>query len=144
MAHSQLEGRAPLKGASAMRAYVPVAFVVAGAASQLSETVLPAGSVNDYPFGITSATVATAGDPISYWQRGDVAKCVAGASIGAGALLGIGSTNGILIPLSPSGLSTALGSAIGAQGLRWAVGIALKNAAAADLFPVAINPQQII
>jgi hypothetical protein len=79
MAHSQLEGRAPLKGASAMRAYVPIAFIVAGAGgSSLSETVLPAGSFNDLPFGITSATVATAGDPISYWQRGDVAKCVVG------------------------------------------------------------------
>lgn len=144
MAQSQIEGRAPLAGASAIRAYVPIAFVVAGAGSQVSETVLPAGSVNDYPFGITSATVATAGDPVSYWQHGDIAKCIAGASIGAGALVGIGSTNGILIVVAPSGLSTALGSAVGANGLRYAVGVALKNAAAADKFPVSIRPQQVI
>lgn len=141
MAHSQLEGRAPLKGASAMRAYVPIAFIVAGAGgSSLSETVLPAGSFNDYPFGITLATVATYGDPVSYWQRGDVAKCVAGASLGAGAQVALGSSNGILIPLTASNIA----SAANGSGLRYVVGTALKNAAAGDLFPVAVNPAQII
>lgn len=141
MAQSQLEARPPLKGASAMAAYVPITFIVAGAGgSSLSETVLPAGSINDLPFGITSATVATYNDPVSYWRAGDVAKCIAGASLGAGALVGIGSTNGVLAPFSASG-----GPATANQtAVRWAVGIALKNAAAGDKFPVFINPDQIV
>lgn len=142
MAHSQLEGRVPLKAASAIKAYVPVKFP--DPASALSETVFAAGTWQDFAIGITSATVASPGDPVSYWQHGDVAKCIAGASLGAGAHVSLGSTNGVLAPLLASGLSTALGSAVGAAGVRWSVGVALKNAAPGDFFPVLIQLRQII
>lgn len=141
MAHTQIEGRPPLKAASAMRAYAPIAFVVAGAGgSVLSETVLPAGSFNDFAFGITSATVASAGDPVSYWSPHDVGKGIAAASLGAGAFVVVGSSNGVLIPLTPSwGASVAAAAAP-----RYRVGIALKNAVAGDFFPVYISPQQLL
>lgn len=135
MAHTQLQGRVPLKAASAMRAYVPITFLPAG--SSLSETVIAAGSLNDFQFGLSAATVASPGDPITWFQPGDVGKGIAGASLGAGALVGIGSTNGILIPVTPSAAATAM-------ALRWTVGIALKNAAAGDLMPVFIKADQIV
>ncbi len=141
MAHNVEGFRIPMKAASAISQYVPVTPLPA--ASALSETVYAAGSVNDMPLGFTTATVASPGDPVSV-QFSGVVKGVAGASLGAGAPVAVGSTNGILIPLLPSGLSTALGSAIGAAELRWSVGVALKNAVAADLFPVLLKAAQII
>jgi hypothetical protein len=129
MAHDQEGPRLPAKAASAIAQYVPVTGVPAG--SSLSETVYRAGSVNDFPLGFTTATVASPGDEVSI-QNGGVTKGVAGASMGAWTPVAVGSTNGILIPLVPSGLSTALGSAIGAQGVRWSVGVTTKNAVAGD------------
>ena len=142
MAHNQSGGRPPVKAASAIAQYVPVAFLPA--ASALGETVIRAGSFNEIPFGVTLSSVASPGDPVTIGVRGETVKGVAGASLGAGALVAVGSVNGILVPIVPSGLSTALGSALGALGVRWAVGIAMKNAAAADLFPVYLDPSQII
>lgn len=142
MAHSQMDDRIPLKAASAIAAYLPVKFL--DAASAVSETVVQAASLNDLALGFTSASVASPGDPISWWQPGDVAKGIAGASMGAGALVGVGSSNGVLAPVLASGLSTALGSALGAAGVRWAVGVVLKNAAAGDRVPVFVSPRQII
>lgn len=135
MAHTQLQGRVPLKAASAMRAYVPITFLPPG--SSLSETVIAAGSLNDFQFGLSAATVASPGDPLTWWQTGDVGKGIAGASMGAGAIVGIGSTNGILIPQAASAAATAM-------ALRWTVGVVLKNAAAGDLIPVYVKPDQII
>lgn len=135
MAQSQLAARVPLKAASAMGAYRPITFLAGGSA--LSETIIPAGSFNDFQFGLTSATVASPGDPISWWQPGDVGKGIAGASMGAGAFVSIGSTNGILIPQVPSAAATAM-------ALRWTVGIVLKNAVAGDFIPVFIKPDQIV
>jgi hypothetical protein len=141
MAHNQEGFRIPAVAASAISQYVPVTGVPPGSA--LSETVYRAGSLNDYPIGFTTATGASPGDPISI-QVDQVVKGIAGASLGAFALVGVGCVNGILIPVLPSGLSTALGSAIGANGLRFSVGVALKNAAAGDYFPVLIRPTEVI
>lgn len=134
MAHKTEGFTLPLKAASAIAQYVPVTPVPAG--SSLSETVYRAGSVNDMPLGMTIATIATYGLEVAVVVNG-VVKGVAGASLGAGALVGVGSTNGILIPLVPSAAATAM-------ALRWAVGVALKNAAAADYFPVLVKPDQIV
>lgn len=142
MAHTQLDGRPPFKAASAMGAYLPITFLQGGSA--LSETVRLAATAIELQFGLTMATVASAGDPVQFWPPGDVAKGIAGASMGAGAPVAVGSTNGVLAPMLPSGLSTSLGSALGAGPPRWAVGYVLKNAAAGDLIPVFIAPQQII
>lgn len=141
MAHRTWDG-APLKAASAFANWVPVAFLAA--ASALSETIVRAGSVNEFPIGLSRATVASPGDPAQVAFIGESAKGVAGASMGAGAPVAVGSVNGILIPVLGSGLSTALGSALGAAGIRWSVGITLKNAVAADVIPVYVMPDQII
>lgn len=137
MAHTQIDGRPPLSSASQAAAYVPVAFLQGGSA--LSETVIPAGSVNVLPFAITIATVASAGDPAQLAYLKEVAKGICGASLGAGAQVAVGSTNGILIPLTASGAAS-----VANYPLRYTVGIALKNAAAGDIFPVFIDPQQIV
>lgn len=134
MAHKTEGFTLPLKAASAIAQYVPVTPVPAG--SSLSETVYRAGSLNDMPIGFTIATIATYGLEVGVVVSG-VVKGVAGASLGAGALVGVGSTNGILIPQAASFAATAM-------ALRWAVGVALKNAAAGDYFPVLVKPDQIV
>jgi hypothetical protein len=141
MAH-RTYGGIPVKAASQINQWVPVSFLPAGSA--LSETVYRTGSLGEFSVGLAFATVASPGDPVTLIHMGEVGKGIAGASLGAGAIVAVGSTNGILIPQIPSGLSTALGSAVGAAGLRWSVGIALKNAAAGDIFPVYVKPDQII
>lgn len=124
----------PMKAASAIAQYVPVMFLAGGSA--LSEVVMRAGSINDDAFGMTIATIASPGDETAVAYSGEV-KGVAGASLGAGARLGVGSTNGILIPLSPS-------AAAAPTAARYVIGRAAKNAAAGDIFPVILEPQQFI
>lgn len=141
MAHNVDGFRLPMRAASAIAQYVPVAAVgdqFNRAGSALSETIIRAGSFNEFPLGFTTATGASPGQDISVQVTG-VVKGIAGGSLGAGALLAVGSTNGILIPRSPSGGPAS------ANLLRveWVVGYALKNAAAGDLFPVVIKPDQI-
>lgn len=141
MAHNVEGFRIPAVAASAIAQYVPVRFVgdpnVSGG-SALSETVVRAGSINEAAFGMTTASAPTYGVEISVQVDG-VTKGVAGASMGAGARLGVGSTNGILIPLGASGAAS-----VANYPLRYAIGWALKNAAAGDFFPVLIDPDQII
>lgn len=138
MAHNQIEGRPPLAAASGMAQYVPVVFLAGGSA--LSETVKSAASWNEFQFGITTATVASPGDPVQYAAPGETVKGIAGASLGAGCFVAVGSTNGVLAPITPSNIA----SVANGSGLRWAVGVALKNAAAGDYFPVFVKPDQII
>lgn len=129
-----------LKAASAIAAYVPVSFLQGGSA--LDETVIRTGSTNEFAVGFTGATIATYGMPVNVILSGR-AKGIAGASLGAGAVLGVGSTNGILIPIGPSGLPAHVASG-GAVDARFTVGRALKNAAAGDIFDVYVDTDQII
>lgn len=137
MAHKVDGLNLPFVAASAIRQYVPVMFLPG--ASALSETIQQAGSYNDDAFGFTIATVATYGDPAAVAVSG-VTKAIAAASLGAGARVAIGSTNGVLIPIGASNIAS---SANGTGG-RFVVGRALKNAAAGDVFPVLIEPSQIV
>ena len=142
MAHNVEGFRIPARAASAIAQYVPVAAVgdqFNRAGSALSETVIRAGSLNEFPFGFTTASVASPGQEVSVQVDG-VVKGIAGASLGAGALVAVGSTNGILIPRSPSGGPAS----VNLLRVEWAVGVALKNAAAGDLFPVLLQRQQIL
>lgn len=136
MAWTQMKqgGRVPLKAASAIAEGVPVQFLQGG--SSLTETVIACATYNIFQWGLTSATVITPGDPVELFQQGDVGKGIAGASLGAGCPVGVGSTNGVLAPV--------VVAAAGASGpARFAVGIALSNAAIGDIFSVYINPVQI-
>lgn len=137
MAHIQEGQRIPLKAASGIAQYVPVTPVPAG--SSLSETVYRAGSLNDIPLGFTTATTASPGDEVSVMFSG-VVKGVAGASLGAGAPVAVGCVNGILIPIAASGGPASFNQI----AVRWSVGIALKNAAAGDYFPVLLKIDQIV
>jgi hypothetical protein len=138
MAHSQIEGRAPLVAASAMGANLPITFSLGGSvgASALSETVRLAPSFNMLQFGITAATVITAGDPVTYWGPHDVGKGIAGAAIKAGAMVGVGSSNGVLQEVIANGSSGPVAA--------YRIGVALKTAAAGDVFPVYIMPGQVV
>lgn len=129
--HTEVES---LKAASVIAGFVPVMFLPGGSA--LDETVHRAGSINDVALGMTIATVATPGDPVAVVTAGR-AKGIAGASLGAGAFLGVGSTNGILIPLSPS-------AAAAPTLARYIVGQSLVNAVAGDVFTVKVKPEQFI
>lgn len=124
----------PFKAASGIAMFVPVAFLISGSA--LSETVMRAGSVNDDVFGMTIATIASPGDEVAVAVYGEV-KGIAGASLGAGARVGVGSTNGILIPLAAS-------AGAAPTAARYVVGRAVKNAAAGDTFPVLLGCEQFI
>lgn len=135
MAHTQMDARPPLKAASAMGAYLPLTFLLGG--SSLSETARLAASFNEYCIGLTLATVASAGDPVQWYVPGDVGKGIAGASMGAGAFVGAGSTNGVL------GVVAQGGGAAGASRTA-AVGICLKNAVAGDIVPILIAPQFVL
>jgi len=128
------------KFASAMGAYLPVFMPLA---SSRDEVVVSAGTYGIDAVGITLATVGTYNEAAPV-VVGGVAKVQAAASLGAGVRVAIGSTNGRMIPLTPSGLSTALGSAIGAAGLRFSIGRSLHAAADGNFFSVLLNPEQII
>jgi hypothetical protein len=128
------------KFASAIGAYRPVFMPLA---SSRDETVVPADSNTQDVIGLTRATVGTYGEAAAV-VVGGVAKAIAAASLGAGVRVAIASTNGALGPLTPSGLSTALGSALGAAGARFVVGRSLHAAAAGAVFSVLLDPGQII
>lgn len=141
MAHFSDQDVWPVTAASAIGAYLPVRGL--GGASSVDERVIGAASVNEEVVGFTIATVATGGDPAQVAFRGKV-KAIALASLGAWANVGVASTNGKLGPIAVGGLSTALGSALGAAGLRFQVGIALEAAAAGDVFTVLLRPCEVV
>ncbi len=126
----------PFKAASAIGAFMPVFQPIA---SSRDDTVVLAASHNNDVLGLTIATVATYGDPVAVVVTG-VAKGVAGASLGAGARVAVGSTNGVLAPLLASGAASG-GAAVNA---RYIVGRAMQAAAAGDIFPVLLGGEQII
>lgn len=125
------------RAASVINAGQPVAMLGAlTPASALDETIVPAGSVNVAVLGVARATVATVGMPVDV-DLGGYVKAIAGASLGAGAYVGVGCVNGILVPMAASFAATQM-------ALRYVVGVAEVNAVAADIFTVRLAPAQII
>lgn len=121
--------------ASAVNAGQPVALVGAvNAASAQDLKVIPAASCNIDAIGIARATQATVGLPVKVVVRG-VTKALAGASIGMGARVIVGSTNGVVAV----GTLNAV-----ASNVRFQIGRALVNAASGDLFSVWLQPDQIV
>lgn len=102
------------------------------------EYILAASSLDDV-FGLTIATSASAGSDCAVVVSG-VAKALAMASLGAGGIVGVGSPNGQLGPVNASGVASSLGNV---QLPRWAVGRALENAVAGQIFAVLIKPGEI-
>jgi hypothetical protein len=121
MAHVMREGRQvlPRQAASQLAGYVPVRTSASSA-----DQVLAVGTTNQRVLGMGIATAASPGDPYAVQVDG-VAKAIACASIGNGALLAVGSTNGRLAP-----------AASGAQ----IVGESQTPAADGDVFSVLLKP----
>lgn len=128
-----LRPRIPFTAASALLPNTPVSLL--GGASALDDTVVRTGSINELTVGFTVASIGAG--QVGGILLGGIARGVAAASLGNGALLGVGSTNGRLIPLNPS-------SAAAPTALRFIVGVALEDAADAGVFKVLVNPAQFI
>lgn len=133
MAHSDKTIGEPFKAASAIAQWVPV--IGLEKASSIDETVIPAGSYNQFPIGMTMATVASPGDPVSVVMFGGKTKAIAGASLGAFTPVGVGSTNGILVPLARSSVASAITNQ---------VGFSVQAAAPGDVFTIFVNPAEVV
>jgi hypothetical protein len=117
------------RAASAVRAYAGVAVAAAG--SQLDDSVIP-GASGVAIVGVTRASHA-ANDSVEVITYG-IAKMIAGASIGAGAPLVVGSLGAIvLVAAQPSSLVVPPGL----------IGTARQNAVVGDIFSVLVNPNFI-
>jgi hypothetical protein len=111
--------------ASALAAYVPVK-----ASASTAGQVVPCTANTDDVIGVTIATVATFSTDAQVCYQG-FTKLVAAASLGYGARVQIGSTNGAVTPFTPSGVASALGNV---QAVRYQLGRAYQNAAAGQVF----------
>lgn len=89
-------------------------------------------------YGLAIATAPSTGQNISV-QTGGWGKAMAGASLGRGAIVGVGIGTTSLVPLG--GLGTASAAA---QQPQFAVGIALEPASAGVIFTVKIAPRQVV
>lgn len=108
-------------------------------------SVLPASSASAgvaQAIGLAKASGASVGISLDI-QTGGWGKALAGASLGRGAFVGVGIGTTSLVPISASGIASAL-SAAGVQYPQFAVGVALENASAGAIFTVKIAPRQVV
>lgn len=100
----------------------------------------PAGSMNVRPFGVNGAatqglaSVSLPGEVFTVYEELNIVKAKAGASLGAGAEVAVGSDNGTLWPVAAASLFAASG--------HWAVGIAMSPAGAGETFSVYVKPRK--
>jgi hypothetical protein len=114
--------------ASAMAANTVVGYDTGDTQAQF----VAIATVNVEPAGITRNVASNAGDPITVYDHSHVCRVTAIASLGAGADIGVASTNG------------ALGAITGASGsVKWALGKSLTAAAAGEVFSLSIRPRQL-
>lgn len=112
--------------AAALLPYQPVAL-----ATTVERGVLPCASTNQQPIGVTHATAAS-GRPVAVHEYPEIVEAIAGASLGGGVAVMVGSANGALVPAA-----AASGSP------RFSVGQSLGPAAAGETFSLYVNPRQI-
>lgn len=134
MAYTSEPGYVSRQLASAMGAFLPVK-----SSASTARAAVPAASINDRILGFMQATVGTYGIAQNVQTRG-VVKAIAGASLGPGALVAIGSSNGRLIPAQPSG-GPASANLV---AVRYAAGIAEEGAVDGGIFSVLLDPAQIV
>lgn len=119
----------------------PRTFVKLAGSSALA--VLPVGSVNDRPFGNTQEATAARGEAAAIFLESNIVKCIAAASVGAGAEVMVASI-GVASGAQRNAIATTtlLGPLVIASGtLKWAVGISMTPAAAGEVFSVYIKPR---
>lgn len=98
---------------------------------------LPIATNNVRPYGLSGAATAGAsglnqGEALTVWEPGNMAKAVAGASVGVGGEVGVASTNG------------AVGPGLIVASAHWAIGIAMTPAAAGERLTVLIQPRKVV
>lgn len=118
----------PCLAASAMA----VNTVVNWNTGDVQRSVVAVATVNIEPVGITRNVASSAGDPVTVYDDNNVVRAVAIASLGAGADIGVASTNGGL-----AAISAASGT------LKYRVGRSLTAAAAGETFSLSIKPRAI-
>jgi len=125
------------KAASAVNAHQPVMMLGAlTPGSAVNETVVPAGSWNLDVLGVARAT-APAGGAVTVDLPPGFVKVIAAASLGAGARVAVGSSNGRLVP-------AALAFTGSTAAVKAAVGIAETSAVDGDIFSIQLKPEVII
>lgn len=128
---SEVHGQAMI-AASVINMGAAVAF-----ASGKAEQVHPATALDTLPImGLAIATAASPGVGVAVQVSGR-GKAIAAASIAAGRPVTAGSINGALVEFVPSSYNTASSFTAAPQ---FAVGYALANAGAGDVFSVLIQP----
>lgn len=125
-----------LPAGSAINPRVPVKLV-AGASGLVVAGIATSG---DRPFGMNGqatagvalvpSQVAAPGDYVTIYEETNIVKAIAGASLGAGAEVGVATTSGAMTP------------AAAASGF-WAVGIAMTPAAAGERFSLYVKPRKV-
>src|SRR5262245_59586854 len=112
-------------------AATPVAqYIAVVLSASTSNQVLPLTTASPgEPLGVAIATGASPGDAISVQVIG-VAKCVAQASLGPGANVGVKNASGALGPQ-------------GASAAEFRVGISTEAAAAGQIFSVLLKPGKV-
>lgn len=84
------------------------------------------------PFGIAKCASYADGERMTVYEAGNFKKAVAAASLGYGANLGVGSTNGALGPIT-----------VASGAVAWSIGKSVSAAAAGDVFTVLIRPVKV-
>lgn len=93
--------------------------------------VAPVPSANVEPNGFTGQPSYAAEEAVNVFERSNVVKAVAGASLGVNARVMVGSINGVLVP-----------DPIAASG-HWTVGYSQTSAAAAgEVFSLFVDPRE--
>lgn len=92
--------------------------------------VTAAASANDEVFGFTNAATYLAGEIAAVYFSQNIVKARAGASVGAGAGLIVGSSNGVVIP-----------GGVAASG-HFLAGQSMSAAAAGEIVSVFVNPRK--
>jgi hypothetical protein len=92
------------------------------------DSVVPVTSAASEPHGALLG-LASQGDSVGVYGRGQIVKMTAGASLGFGANVNYnGATNGVTLVASGS----------------WRIGKLLANAVAGDVVPVHVDPVQLV
>lgn len=118
---------------------LPRSAVTLGGTSGL--LAFPAGSMNVKPFGMNGAatqglaSAALPGEVFTVYEELNIVKAKAGASLGAGAEVAVGSANQTFWPVAAASLFAASG--------HWTVGVALTPAAADETFSLYVKPRKV-
>lgn len=114
----------PFKAASLILPFQPVRL-----SASVAGAVIPAATHNVEAHGINGNATRAVGDAITVYGENSVVEAVAGASLGPGTDVAVGSTNGVLAPV-------AAASGV----IRNRLGKSLEGAAAGEKFSIYVRP----